>query len=501
MNYPALFFWLLIAWSVTASPGTLLVLLVASMPFASLALLPPAMIHMSILPQSMFAVVLILKVLAPQLMPLSPKLLTALRLRHLGFLALFLLVGTVATAIMPKLFAAEVFIIPMSAAFQGADLLSSTLQNFTQFGYVTLSVATVFAVTLMADEPWFTKTLLISVLAGSIVCIATGLIDLAAASAGMESLLEPFRNADYAYLTTVQIAGQKRVVGFTPEASAYGPICVNFAAAILLLRPLFAEGLQRILATTLGIVLVEMALLSTSSSAYLGLAVLGLVYLANWVRRVAFSSPLAQRGLIWELLMGLGAIAAVLFVLIASADLFDPLLNTIDEVIFKKPLSSSFYERSFWNTTAWETVAATWGLGVGFGSTRTSSWVAAIVSNAGLIGAAFMAIFLLQTFAKRPMWRTAWSSELLVGLKLSLLPALALLAVDAPGPDFGLWMGVVFGAIAGIAAFHPGRSSVYTPKPSRVRAYPASSPVIDRTAPRARRRGSGPDKPAPRSSF
>ena len=504
MNYPALFFWLLIAWSVTASRGTVLVLLVASMPFASLALLPPKMIHMSILPQSMFAVVLILKVLAPQLMPLSPKLLTALRLRHLGYLALFLLVGTVATVFMPKLFAGEVFIIPMGGDFHGPDLLSSTLQNFTQFGYVTLSVATVFAVTLMADEPWFTKTLLISMLAGSIVCIVTGLIDLVAASTGMESLLEPFRNADYAYLTASELAGRKRVVGFTPEASAYGPICVNFAAAILLLQPLFAEGRQRVLATTIGIVLVWMAVLSTSSSAYLGLAVLGLAYLANSVRRAAFSSPMGQRGLMWELLMGLGAIAAVLFVLIANADLFDPLLNTIDEVIFRKPLSGSFYERSFWNTTAWETVATTWGLGVGFGSTRTSSWVAAIVSNAGLMGAAFMAIFLLQTFARRPMWRTAWSSELLAGLKLSLFPGLALLAISCPGPDFGLWMGVVFGAITGIAAFHPERSSighvaVYAPKPARVGAYSAFwSPVIDRTVPG--RLDSG-HKPAPRPSF
>jgi hypothetical protein len=227
-----------------------------------------------------------------------------------------------------------------------------------------------------------------------------------------------------------------------------------------------------------------MAVLSTSSSAYLGLAVLGLAYSANLVRRIVFSSPLGQRGLLGELFMGLAAIAAVLFVLIASADLFDPLLNTIDEVIFRKPLSGSFYERSFWNTTAWQTVAATWGLGVGFGSTRTSSWIAAIVSNAGLIGAAFMAIFLLQTFARRPIWGTAWSRELLAGLKMSLLPALALLAVDAPGPDFGLWVGVVFGAIAGVAAFHPGRSSighvaVYTPKPSRVEASPAWNPVID----------------------
>src|ERR1700686_1158854 len=170
MNYPALFFCLLIAWSVTASRGTLLVLLLASTPFASLTLLPTGILGMSILPQMMFAVILILKVLAPQLMPLSPKLLTALQLRHLGYLALFLLVGTVATVFMPKLFAGEVFIIPMGGDFHGSDLLSSTLQNFTQFGYVTLSVAAVFAVTLMADEPWFTKTLLISVLAGSIVC-------------------------------------------------------------------------------------------------------------------------------------------------------------------------------------------------------------------------------------------------------------------------------------------------------------------------------------------
>ena len=222
MNYPALIFWVLIAWSVTASPGTVLVLLLASMPFASLALIPPEIVGMSILPQSMFAVVLILKVLVPQLMPLSPKLLTALRLRNLGFLALFLLVGTVATMIMPKLFVGRDRHNADARSDQGPDLLRPTLQNFTQFGYVTLSVMTVFAVTLIADEPGFTETLLAGVLAGGIVCIVTGLIDLAAASAGMESLLEPFRNADYAYLTEAEIAGLKRVVGFTPEASAYG---------------------------------------------------------------------------------------------------------------------------------------------------------------------------------------------------------------------------------------------------------------------------------------
>jgi hypothetical protein len=504
MNYAVLLSWLLIAWSVTASRGTLLVLLLASMPFASLALLPTSLVGMSILPQSVFAVVLILKVVTPQLVPLSPKLLRALQLRHLGFLALFLLVGIVATIFAPRLFLGVVTIVPMREAWM-TDLLRPVTPNFTQSAYVALSVMIAFAVTLMVDDLRFVRTLLTGLLAGGAVCIVTGLIDLAAASTGMESLLEPFRNADYAFLATAEIAGQKRVVGFTPEASAYGPICVEFAVPLLLLRFLFAEGRQRILATSIGVGLLVMALLSTSSTAYFGLAAFGPIYLANWLRRAAFSSPVGQRELFSELLIGLGAIAALLFVLIARADLFDPLLNVIDEIIFNKPLSSSFYERSHWNTTAWETIASTWGLGVGFGSTRTSNWFAAIISNAGLFGAAFMALFLLQTFARRPIWRTALSSELLAGLKLSLLPALTMVGITAPGPDFGLWMGVVFGAIAGVAAFHPGWGSVdqageSAPNPSRLGAYRAWSPV-GRTVPAERRRDRGRDKTVPRPSF
>ena len=105
---------------------------------------------------------------------------------------------------------------------------------------------------------------------------------------------------------------------------------------------------------------------------------------------------------------------------------------------------------------AWDTVASTWGLGIGFGSTRTSSWFAAIVSNTGLLGAAFMGIFLIQTFSRRLIWRTTITSELLPALKLSLLPALAMLGVDSAGPDFGLWVGMMIGAITGIAGLRPG---------------------------------------------
>jgi hypothetical protein len=462
MNYPALICWVLIAWSVTAKPSTLLILSLASIPFASLALLPPDIVGMSILPQSMLALILVIKIIVPQL-PLSPRLLNALRLRNLGFLAIFLLVGAVATAVMPRLLAEEIVIVPMRENWT-TGLLTVTMQNFTQFGYVSLSVVTVFAVALMAYEQWFAQTLLVGILVGCLICILTGLIDLAAASAGMESWLKPFRNADYAFLTSVEVAGAKRVVGLTPEASAYGPICVNFATAIVLLRNLYAEGTQRILATGIAIGVVVMAVLSTSSTAFLGLALLGVVYVGNWARRAVFSSELGQSGLIGELLVGLGLSAAVLYILIARANLFDPLVNIVQEVIFNKPLTDSYYQRSEWSSVAWQTVSSTWGLGVGFGSTRTSNWFAAIVSNAGLIGATCMAIFLLQTFARQPSARSAFSNELVTGLKLSLIPALAMAGVNSAGPDFGLWVAVALGAVAGVAESNPQRgSSLNTP--------------------------------------
>jgi hypothetical protein len=498
MNYPALVFWALITWSATARPGTLLILLVASIPFASLALLPPEIAGgMSILPQMMFAVVLVLKVLAPEAIALSSKLVSALRFQNLGYLGLFLLVGIVATVIMPQLFVGEVIVVPMKTGGK-LDLLSPIQANFTQSGYVTLSVLTAVSVTLMSDEAGFAGTLLMSALAGGIVCIATGLIDFAAALSGAESLLEPFRNAGYAYLTDVQLGGVRRVVGFTPEASAYGAICVQFSAALALLRHLYAQGRQRMLATIVACGLAVMGLLSTSSTAYGGLAVLGLAYGANWVTRAVTSEPAGRGALLSEMLVGFGLVIALLVILISHASLFDPLLDLVGEVIFNKPQTSSFYERSQWNSVAWDAFTSTGGLGVGFGSTRTSNWFAAVVSSSGLLGTALMGVFLIQIFSKRPTWRTPFFMDLLRGLKLTLLPALAMEGVAAPGPDFGLWIAVVFGAITGLATVHPTRSPIdHLPTDGRTLAHDGRTLSTRRTSRNWRRTV----KPAPRISF
>jgi hypothetical protein len=458
MNYAAIIFWILIAWSTTVKPGTVLVLLLSSIPFGGLALVPIEITGgLTILPQSMFAVVLVAKVLVPLVWTESPKLSHAFHFDRLGVLVAFLAVGAAATVIMPRLFVGVV-IIPMRLSIT-SDLLGPTAANFTQTAYVTLSVMTALAVSLIADEAGFPNKLLTGLLAGGILCLATGLIDMAAASTGMESLLQPFRNAGYAFLTNSApegAIGVRRVIGFMPEASAFGPICVQFATGITLLRSLYVNARHGILASVVGLGLILMAWLSTSSTAYGGLAILGVVYAWNWIRRATSSNALGRKELMGELLVGVCLAIALLLILIVRANLLDPLFDVLDAVVFKKAETSSFYERAHWNQVAWDTVASTWGLGIGFGSTRTSNWFAAIVSNTGLLGALLMGIFLFQTFRKRLTWRTMITSELLPALKLWLLPSFAMLGVDSAGPDFGLWVGMQVGAIIGIAGLRPG---------------------------------------------
>src|SRR5262249_17898439 len=130
------------------------------------------------------------------------------------------------------------------------------------------------------------------------------------------------------------------------------------------------------------------------------------------------------------------------------------------------------------------------------------------ISNTGVLGAALMGIFLILTFCRRPALRTPLSTELMAGLKLSLVPALVMIGVSAPGPDFGPWIAVVFGAAAGLAAFRPTRRSVDAapdihrkPAPVRSRRSLGNRAFGARALPSPSPRSGGPDKPAPRPSF
>jgi hypothetical protein len=491
MTYASFIFWIVFVLSLFSSPATVLTLVLASLSFGSLSVVPPEVTGgVTILPQAMFSIVLILKGLAGPIVSLSPELFSAARLRNLGFLLLFLAVGIATTILMPRLFFGAAIIVPMRP---GQNLATEILQpgqaNFTQTAYLTLSVVVVFSTALLAGLPQFPKQLLSALLLGGIVAAATGLIDMAATAIGVADILEPFRNASYAVLSNSDVHGVRRVIGLMPEASSYGALCAYFASSLTFLRPFYPAGVMRFGAGFVALALLGMALLSTSSSTYGGLAVLGAVYLVNCIRRLLQSSGATQAGVVAEFAVLFVILIVLLVVWIVQESVFDPIFEIINEIIFNKTTSTSYFERSYWNTIGWEALRSTYGIGVGLGSTRTSNWFIAVISNAGVLGTALLGIFLALTFFRRLRSGSTCPSEMLTAMKVAIIPWFATAALASTSPDFGPWVALMLGAITGMAspAIAGGavdsqpRAGTYVTRRARRLARPGSNWHLERS--------------------
>jgi hypothetical protein len=130
-------------------------------------------------------------------------------------------------------------------------------------------------------------------------------------------------------------------------------------------------------------------LFSTSSTAFGGLGVLGATA-AIGLGIGAARGRLKRQD--WFLL---GALVACLAILMGTALYNDSLLQPFSELfrkmVLEKGTSDSGLERGMWNAVGMKTFFDTYGLGIGMGSSRTSSWLIAALSQLGVIGMAMMA--------------------------------------------------------------------------------------------------------------
>lgn len=448
MTWPGVVCWILIVIGVFARGPFLLYLFFAFGPFSALTLVPPET-GLNLVPQAVCTVFLIYKMVLStgQLRPAFDAVIDPARL---GLLFIFLIYGFFTAYVMPRLFAHMVEVIPMNAKVPWAVLLEPTSANFTQPAYMTLSVAMALAFYLNGGSASFRRHYLQAMLLGSLVLIATGFVDMAVSAVGLGDLLEPFRNASYGLLVDVEMAGSKRVVGLTPEASSFGSACVGAAASLAFLRPCFENEFLRSRLVPLAIFgLLGMAALSTSSTAYVGLALFAMIFAANWMRRALSPDAPARDGLKWEASLALAAAFLLLFVIALVPSMLDSVYEMLDQTIFKKSQSDSFAERSMWTRVGMEAFFATGGLGVGLGSERTSNWYVGILSNTGIIGAVLLAWFILRLYIQRCRGDSV-IVEFATALKFSLIPGFVMAALAATTPDLGTGAGATLGLLASL---------------------------------------------------
>ena len=446
MTYPAIIILLAMAAFLFGSAERLLLLWGSVIAFGALALLPPEAIGgFNLLPTTGVALALIAKAASDQ--KRAPDLVRlAFELDAMILLTIFMFIAVISSVLYPRLFQGQVQVVPMRGDHWD---LEPTMANFAQLGYVVVSCLTAIVVRQMAERPRVIDYFLKGLLIGGAMLTITGLISLIMGSQA-PLVNAAFKTAKYTYLEGSEVAGFRRVDGFMTEASAFGGTSVAVASVLLFLGAALKTGLQRSLAKLLAWALVGMAIVSTSTSAYVGLVVLLSTY-GVWcvVRAIQGRTPLTARVVI-ELSATFVAVLVGFAAVILHPELLDQPRAMMDVIFFKKMYSSSYYDRSLWNKMALQALSDTWGIGVGVGSARTSNWLVSVVSNTGVLGGLAMLGFiarLLFARASRPELR-----DLVGGLKLVILVNFVPQIMATTTPDFGVMTGIEFGLLAAFTA-------------------------------------------------
>ena len=264
--------------------------------------------------------------------------------------------------------------------------------NVSQAIYTVAAWLVTVSIYALIQRPGGRAILAQALLLGGACAVGAGVIDLVTAGSG---LLAPLRTASYAIITSAEMGGLRRVIGFNTEASSYGALTLVAGTTLLFARPArFAGPLCRMVEPPLTIGLLVMCFLSTSSAAYLGLAAALVLYMGLMVARAVTASRSLEGH---RATLTLAALVFVLWagalVLMFSPSLADPVMRVVDQAVFQKAGSESFIERMSWSRVSMAAFMHSGGYGVGLGSTRASSFPVAVAAGCGVVGTALLSGF------------------------------------------------------------------------------------------------------------
>jgi hypothetical protein len=420
--------------------------------FSSMALLPPDLVGgSSFTPGSFAAFFFVVKALSSAQIR-NESVHCAFNFKQLGFLTLFLFVAVVGAFVLPRMFEGSVHVYTMRTAH--FEFVAPSTSNYTQAAYLILSTLVATSVCTLAQKDGFLDIFLRVILAGAYTVIGTGLLDMVANMAGLSWVLDYFRTANYVFMTDNMIEGTRRIIGLTPEASAYGAIAAGYCAIMLYVRPAFPPHLMR-KATLAGWGCGTMAILSTSSTAYGMMAlVLGLYALCS-IDRITPEGTMINKTLGKKILPLLAALVLVGLIMVFDQDILLRFTKLVDTLIFKKASSSSYEDRSRMTAVGLQAFFDSYGFGVGAGTARTSNFFVNVMASTGVLGSLLFLLFLGVTFTRRALREKPYNYVMLRGSQLALIPIFAGMALSGTTPDFGPVVGVLFGVIAGLAQGKP----------------------------------------------
>lgn len=371
-----------------------------------------------------------------------------------GFFVLMLvLYGMVSVFLILPFFQGKVTVFALQ---QVNDIVMYTLQplyrggsNFNQLFYMVANLVTFCTAFVLFRSPGAYRHAGNALILLAALNVMMALLDLVTWRTGTSDLLLFMKNGNFTYMDDNEIGGLKRISGSFSEASAFAGFTLRLLAVTL---TLWLSGLYQRWSGYLSAALFVLLVLSTSTTAYIGLAVaLSVTFLPAAGRALSERRSIPHLGKLS--LIALLALTLLALIAVVSPRAFDPLLDMLDTLLFSKLSSDSGHERGSWNAQAYQLFLDTWGLGAGVGSTRSSSSLMALLSNVGIPGTllytAFAATALMARYAPD---LTAEERNIVRACRNGLVTSMFAQLFTAGTIDMGIINAMLFGVSASAAA-------------------------------------------------
>jgi hypothetical protein len=281
--------------------------------------------------------------------------------------------------------------------------------------------------------------------------------------------LAPIRTAGYALLTDTQQAGFWRITGAQSEASSFGAVslmCLAFTYTYW--RKTGSRS-----AFILSVLLFVLICLSTSSTAYAGLMVLGAPVMLSILYSLISGRLVSAQALV--IVLATLGMAGGMYLYIVHPSFFDPIVHLIDATLVNKLESASAHERAYWNYKSLQSFFDTGGLGVGLGSSRASSWLIAVLSQLGVLGS-LLILALVAIIARPPLdARLAGGREvdaIVSSVRMCAIAVFVSRSISGAAADPGM---IVFVSLAVVSAYNVRYRSSHGSPSSDLREAEVSS--------------------------
>ena len=369
------------------------------------------------------------------------------------FLALFVAYALATAIFAPIYFRDALQVPPMRSTGPSASMfatvsLAPSPQNLTAAVYIVGSLLLAIVAHVAMQEKSAGQRFVKMGVIIAWVHITLGVLAAVLRGTPFDLFVDFMRNASYEQHNQT-LEGFVRITGIFPEPSSY----VGFAFGWFVF--LFECWLRDVLPRRTGPAGFAMGLIliaSTSSTAYVALACYGAILGLRYLFAPQFLNP--RKGTVIAA-AGVVAVFAGIAASLAVPALVDSMTSILLSMTVDKQQSSSALQRAFWAKTGIDAFWVSYGIGIGPGSFRSSSFFAALVGSVGVIGSVAFLAHLLRAFKPLhistycgPRGGAVLGQDAMIGAAASwaaigvMLPAAFVSPTCDPGGDFAVFTAV-----------------------------------------------------------